>query len=253
MSEPSLEELMSDDVPVSEEQEEKQEDVKTEEEETKEESQEESKEEPEAKPEEDSEKPVTSREVAAIIDERNKAQALKKENEELRAQLETREEVVDPVSDPEGFREQQNKDFARQRFEDAFDLMSETNPQLSEAWEWANQETQDNPFLLSKLSEHQGKPVALLRSVVKSFEQHQKMASLEDVDAVEARIRAKVEAEVRAELGQKSDAEAAKAEETAKAISKPSLTTTGTSQSAAFEGELSLEDLMGTDFAHRPK
>lgn len=253
MSELSLDDVLSGEESVSEPEAE----VKTEaEEETTDtgETKEKAEAESEEKGEPPSPKPESAKEVpiTALLDERERRQKAERELEELRGKQKP-EQAVDPIEDPEGYAEQQNQLHQQQRFEDAFELMSELKPEVAEAWEWAQEETKENAVLLAKFSEHRGKPVALLKSVVKAYEQHQKVAQLEDVDAMEARIRAEVEAKVRAELESEQKGEQTKAAEVSRAVDKPSVVTTGNSEGVTSQGDMTLEDVIGADIRNRPR
>lgn len=207
--------------------------------------------EPDKEPEKDSDRdkavPIT-----ALLDERDKRQRAERELEQLKSQQKP-EEPKDPLQDPEGWQEQQARQANQQRFEDALELMTELKPETAEAWQWAQEETQDNAVLLAKFAEHQGKPVALLRAVVRAYEQHQKVSQLEDVDAIEARIRAEVEARIRGEMEAEKEGTAEKAKEVEKAVTKPSVVSEGTSTSTGYQGEMTLEDVVGLDALSRPK
>lgn len=247
MSEPSLDELMSGEEPVDEIQEEKKvEDLPTEEdagkgEETEPPSEPEDKAEPE-KPE-TKEVPIT-----ALLDERDKRQKAERELEQLRSQQQP-SEPVDPVMDPAGFQSSVNDQISAAMFQQDLKWMRRTYDDFDKAEAWINEQLGDNVALQARLQNSDN----LLEDAYAMFKQHEKLEALEDADSAEARIRAEVEAELRKELGLEKKEQEEKAQSVEKAVTKPSVVSTGTSQSTAFEGELSLEDLMGSDFAHRPK
>lgn len=204
---------------------------------------------------------VDPEQFKGYLDEREKRQNAERERDELRKQLEAKqpepEAAIDPVDDPQGFQDQQAQRFAKDRFEDAFELMSETKPDLQEAWDWAGEATKDNPILLSDLSKHQGKPVALLRAVHKAFTQHKEMEERGDMDAFlekeRERIREEERSKLLAEQGKQQEAAEQKQTSDSKGIDKPSTVTTGTSQSIGQTGEMTLEDVVGADIRSRPK
>lgn len=254
MSEPSLEDVLNgevtDEVTTGEESEtpSQPEDTEEEQETTAEESEESEAEEPKEEPKDE---PGTVP-IAALLDEREKRQRAERRAEELEQSREP-EKAIDPIDDPDGFREQQAAQFAQQRAQDAFEILSSVNPKLQEAWDWAQEETQRNPVLLGKIAEHQGSPVSVYKAVLEAYEQHERFSQMEDVGAMEARLREEIEAKVRAEFEAEKSAGESKAKATDNATSKPSVASIPTSSSSATEGELSLEDVLGGDALSRPR
>ena len=183
--------------------------------------------------------------IQALLDEREKRQEAQRRAKELEKQLADAQpkEAIDPLQDPEGFSASVQDQIRAATLSTEIKFMRMMHDDFDDAWEWANQEIGSNAAMQAKL---QGSENAV-QDIYAMYQQHQTLEQLGDVDA----LRAKIEAEVRAELAQ----EAAPKDETEKpkAPNKPSLASTPTTKATADPGNLTLEDTIGLDFRNRPK
>lgn len=202
-------------------------------------------------PAEKDDKRIDPEQFKGYLDEREKRQRLERENEELRRKLEGKQEPtknVDPVDDPDGFREALRKEFILERMQDQMEDMREAHSDFDAAWEWGNEAIKGNPILAQQLSQARNLP----RAVYKAYQDHLKLQRVGDLERIEqenASLKARI-----AELEAGKAAEPEKQEQQRKAEAKPSLATTGTSNGTVeTEGELALEDIVGEDFRFRPE
>lgn len=182
------------------------------------------------------------------LDEREKRQKLEAEVEELRKQIAPKEDL-DPVVDPEGFRDQVRTEMRKELFDMRRELMAETHDDWEEAEAWLNEQVGTSAVMRAQLEGSQN----ILKDGYELWRQHQELQQLKDVDGLKARLRAEVEAEIAAEKEAESKASEKTKEQQNAALNKPSLANVATSKGAATPGELSLEDLLGVDAVSRPK
>lgn len=258
MSEPSLDELFSDDFKHEDLPEEPQGEAEAEPQEA-EAPQEEAPQEPEpTKAEEPPSSEAQEAEdrmipLAAHLDEREKRQKLERELEELRRQQTPQEpkQRIDPVEDPDGYQDQMEAQLRQATFQMERRLMAKFHPDWKEAEAWINQELGSNAALATKLQNSD----SMLEDAYNLYQNHKRLEELESVaplaqenEALKARI-----AELEAGATEKAEVDQAVEEAKDAAIEKPSLANTGNSTGRVdSEGMLSLEDLMGSDFNHRP-
>ncbi len=246
MSEPSLDEVLSDDFELEELQEsgEVQEAIEVE-----------VAAEPESKEEPPSSEPQENRidpeQFKGYLDEREKRQKLEAEIEQLRKQQPQREpeQRIDPVDDPQGFQDQIDARIRQATFEQDLKWMKRTHDDWDQAETWINEQLNTNVAMQAKLSNSDN----LLEDSYKMYQDHLKLEQLSDVDSLRAQIREELKQELMGEVSQESEEKVKQEEAKAAAVMKPSLAETGNSTgSVATEGLMSLDDLMGRDFNKRP-
>lgn len=188
--------------------------------------------------------------VAALVDERVKRQAAESKIADLEAKLAAQAEPpkqVDPLEDPEGFKEQIRAEMNAELFQMKREAMLERYDDFEEAEAWASEQIGSNLAMRAKLEGSNN----ILKDAYTLWEQHKALQELENVDVLRERIREEERAKLLA--GNKEDDAAAKQAATLaqKATAKPSLANIPTSKGATTEGDLTLEDVLGEDASGR--
>ena len=191
---------------------------------------------------EEKKNPIDPEQFKGYIDERLKRQALEKELAELRASKEP-EKQVDPLEDPEGFQKQVDQRIREAEFKLERKFMAKLHPDWNEAETWINEQLGSNTALQARLAQSP----SILDDAYQMWQDHKALETVGDVGKLQKELeetRAKLAA---IEAGEIQGKAAAKG----RAVSKPSLATTGTSTGIDTEGFQSLEDVLGRDFNHR--
>lgn len=256
MSEMSLDDVLSGEESVSEEEastgEEEQATAATETEGETEEGKSESADKADDKPDEKEEPKDIMVPLAAQLDERERRQKAEARADELEKQLKSQEPdetKVDPVADPDGFQASVDQRIAKALFQQDLKWMARTHDDWNEAYTWINEQLGDNVALQNRLAGSD----SLLDDAYKMYQDHKKLQELESVDDIRERIREEVRAELLQEQEKGEKAERDDEEKAQAATEKPSVVTSGTSQSIGQTGEMTLEDVIGADIRSRPK
>lgn len=161
--------------------------------------------------------------IAALMDERDKRQALERRLAELEGQQQEAPEPPDPDEDPKGAYDFMQFQLAQARVEDRIALSREMMSMVKD--DYADKE--------AAFMEAAEKDAALVRDMLASanparfaYEWAQMQAereAIKDVDAYKAKIRAEVEADVRAKLAEETKTEADRGEKVRAATSLPDL------------------------------
>lgn len=186
------------------------------------------------------------------LDEREKRQKLEAELIEMRKQIEAKAEPakeVDPLVDPEGFKQQMRHEMNVELFEMKRELMASQHDDWPQAEAWINEKIGESAVIRAQLEGSKN----VLADSYKLYKDHLALEELKDVDGLKARLREEVRAEMEAEKTGKTEAEEKAATIVKQATEKPSLASVATSKGASTTGELSLEDLVGNDATSRPR
>lgn len=259
MAEPSLDEIFSEEF-QHEDVEEPTGETETEEEveESTEETEAEATEEEAAPPAEETDNRIDPKEFKGYLDEREKRQNLQRELDALKEQIQAAptepEQLADPVEDAATFAQQLEQrieqKFLAQRFQEQRQDQSELHEDYAQAEEWANSELGNSNI---PLQERLRGVANIPKEVYRLYSEHKQLQEIGSVDSLKSQL-AEAQAELDKLRGTKEAEAQAEQESTNKtAATKPSLTSEGTSKGIGKEGDLSLEDLLGTDFNNRPK
>ena len=189
-------------------------------------------------------KPFTKEEFKGYLDEREKRQKLERELEQLKqSQTAKPEQEIDPIEDPQGFKAAMEQQMRQSLFEQDRKWMKRLHSDWDAAEAWINEQIGENLAVQAKL---QGSE-SILDDAYKLYQDH---IALQGVEGV-SEIRSENEA-LKARIAELEGGVSEQAK--SKATSKPSLTgTTNSGGGVESEGDLTLEDLMGSDFNTRPK
>tara|TARA_R110002020_G_scaffold180814_2_gene375503 strand:- start:734 stop:1492 length:759 start_codon:yes stop_codon:yes gene_type:complete len=141
--------------------------------------------------------------IAALLDERDKRQAMSKELEALRKQLDERTEpeaVPDVIDDQEGFVSSIRSEVQREVFSVRAEVSQEMMRTMHDDYDAVEAKflemATDNPELADGMASAT-LPAKFAYETVKKAE---KLAQMENVDEYESKTRAEIEAKVRAEI-----------------------------------------------------
>ena len=206
----------------------------------------------EAPPTSDSEKDnrIDPEQFKGYLDERDKRQKLEAEIEVLRKQNSVEPQAkIDPIDDPEGFQNDVDRRINQAVFKQELKWMKRTHEDWDAAETWINDQLGDNIAMQGVLSASDN----LLEDSYKMYQDHIALQTLQGAgDANEALTTANAKiAELEARIAGKVVEQ--KDQTKAAAVGKPSLAETGNSTGGvSAEGLMSLEDMLGRDFNHRP-
>jgi len=249
MSEPSLDEVLSDDYKVEEATGEAE--VEQVEADTPEPVEAEAKEEVPPTSDPEKENRIDPEQFKGYLDEREKRQGLEAELAALRKQTPVEPKPkIDPIDDPEGFQNQVDQQVNQAVFKQELRWMKRTHDDWDAAETWINEQLGTNLAMQGVLSASDN----LLEDSYKMYQDHIALQNLQGagdandaLNTANARI-AELEAQVEGKVVEQKD------EVKAAAVGKPSLAETGNSTGGiGLEGAMSLEDMLGSDFNHRPK
>lgn len=186
---------------------------------------------------------------AAVLDERRKRQALERQLEEMNARLsqsaQPAQQEIDPFEDPKSYfgqLEQKLKgETYKARVELSQDMMRSLKPDYDELESEFVDIAKENPSLWQQL---QVSPNPA-KFAYETAEKARKLKSLQNVDQLEAKIRAELEQKIRAELQGEIAVTTERADKIAQI--KPSLASARSSNGTgdADDYDRSLQDLFG--------
>lgn len=198
----------------------------------------------------DDDKRIDPDQFKGYLDEREKRQKAESEIETLKKQLENTQQpdpAIDPVVDPEGYRNSVDMQMRQVAFEQDLKWMRRTHSDWGEAEAWINEQLGSNVAVQAKLAASD----SLLDDSYQMYLDHKALQELQGAgDAKEALSTAQAKI---AELEAKLEGREVEQQEQVKSAAqgKPSLAESGTSTGVSSEGFMSLEDVLGTDFNNR--
>jgi hypothetical protein len=183
--------------------------------------------------------------VPALLDERAKRQEAEREAKELRAQLAERDAPApDPINDPAGAFEHLQQSFNQQltqlNIKQSRMLVMGQKEDFTEREQQFMKLASENPTLVDEMLQADNPALYAYDTAVK----HEELAALKDVDGYKAKLRAEVEAEVRAELAKAGETAATETAQAAKAAGIPSLATATESGSGSVPSDDDLSSIV---------
>lgn len=180
------------------------------------------------------------------LDERRKRQEIERELEALRNQRAEAEKVETPdvFENQEAFvehmRGEMQAELAKSRIETSQEIMRSIHQDYDAKEAAFIEMARENPLLIQEMNQSRNPAKFAYDTAVKA----EKLAMLDNVDELEARIRAEVEAKVRAEIEGESKQQAESLEQKRKSV-PPSLTNASGKSGFDSDTEETLEDILG--------